>query len=68
MAAVGIRLAALDDSRTCPGASVCHEAPNCILGDGDRLPTVTLSQPDHPDATLEIVCTEFQIPWPKGVE
>ena len=60
MAAIGIRLAVLDDTRTCPAAAVCKEAPNCLLGDGDRLPHVTLSHPDHPGATPEVVCTEFE--------
>ena len=62
MAAIGIRIAVVDDTQPCPGVTVCKSRESCLLGDGEHVPTVTMTE------SMKIVCTEFQTAHEAAVE
>ncbi len=56
----GIRIGAIEDTRSCPAVSVCKCQKDCLLGDGDESPIIKLILRDATGVGPEITCMAFK--------
>lgn len=56
----GVRIAQVDDTRSCPVVSYCSSREGCLLGNGDLVPRVEMVFRDRTGVGPEIVCVDFR--------